>query len=199
MKCRRCRRVYDPIGSDDTDVLPDLAGVATARRVLARRAGRKRQGLHAGRTRRRAPEPAVGILIEVTTAPQHPWWMPDPEPVPEPTPPEVQEPASVPAEPAAHVALAERETEPVAVTTPIISLPARPVPVPRKRVRREVEERTDYGLFELNAAAVSVLFLTAGAILCASFEQLTGLVRPLGIASLALGLVAVTTSGLAGR
>src|SRR5437763_1312770 len=52
MKCCRCREFSDSVGSDDTEVFPELAGATIARIVGQRRAARKRAE-RAGRERKR--------------------------------------------------------------------------------------------------------------------------------------------------
>jgi hypothetical protein len=37
LKCQHCRAIYDPVGSDDTEVLPELAGTVAAKQIVQRR------------------------------------------------------------------------------------------------------------------------------------------------------------------
>jgi hypothetical protein len=54
IKCCRCRGVYDPVGTEDTEVIPELAGATVARLVLERRAMRARMRAIRERRRRKA-------------------------------------------------------------------------------------------------------------------------------------------------
>jgi hypothetical protein len=196
LRCARCRAVYpsvlvgkelelattlvegdfEPSGGTATlVVVQNLPSVYPKQRRKRRKARRKVAAPVVAESRA-APvvylvaEPAIGALLEPVIEPL-------PEPIAESLPQLVVEPPA-----------------------PII--PAKPAHVPQrpKPVRRPAEDdEPEYGRLQLNAAAVLTLFLVGGAIGCASIESVTGLVRPLAGVSVALGLVAAVTSGLAGR
>jgi hypothetical protein len=74
-----------------------------------------------------------------------------------------------------------------------------PAPPRRKPARPPADDEDEYGRLRLNAAAILTLFLVAGALASAQTGSATGLVRPLAGFGVAIGLVAVVMSGLAGR
>lgn len=165
VKCGRCRGVYDPVGTDDTEVIPELAGATLVRLVQERRAARAQsraaQGRRRRRTRRRGP-PAVGaapLSAEAIAAAILS------EPVPGPAgPPRGPDPVTP-----------ETQSAPVAATGPRPNRPPRPRRAPPA------------GTSAIPLAAGS--FFLAGVTLVAAGNEATGfLARPLAVASLLLGL-----------
>jgi hypothetical protein len=113
LKCGRCRRVFDPIGSADTEVIPALAGEAGAHRAKRARKA-KAVRFRRRRARRRQPTgepPSVEAVAAAVLA----------EPMPEPEAPaaETEQPAMAPTVPAPARAPVRRTRTPPPVSTPL--------------------------------------------------------------------------------
>jgi hypothetical protein len=200
LRCAQCRSVYpsiwegeelalattlvadafEPTGGTDTlVVVQNLPSVYPGQKRRKRRKARRRK--------RRLAAVVVQPVepIDLAAVPE----LPEPVAEPSASAPVIAapEPVSLPA------------PAPVIIRRPVLPTHPRPLPPQRRPVRRPADDVPEYGRLQLNAAAVLTLFLAAGALASASIGSATGLVRPLAGAGVALGLVAMVTSGLAGR
>lgn len=181
MKCCRCREIYDPIGTEDTEVIPALAGSTIARLVLERRSNRAevraaRERKRRKRRRRTRKLVAAGAVAGPPSAEQiaaavlsEPLLVAAAGPPADETTPQVVDEATAPA------------TSPKPAVLP--SQPPKPRPI-RKRSRRRTPSMTA-GAIPLAAGGI---FLLGVAVAAAGFGPTAFLVRPLAAVSLLVGI-----------
>jgi hypothetical protein len=180
IKCGRCREIYDPVGTEDTEIIPELAGSTVARLVRERRANRAE--VRAARERRRRKRRSRARKLVAAGAAASPSAeqiaaavLSEPMPV-------------VAADPPADETGPEAGVDPTAPATgpgPVIPT-GRPRPI-RKRIRRKPRAET------AAAAPLSAgsFFLLGAALVTAPIDAVGFLARPLAVISFLLGLWAV--------
>jgi hypothetical protein len=201
LRCARCRAVYPSVwegeelalattlAEDTFEAVGETATLVVVQNLPSVYPAQKRKKQRKAKRRNRYPValPAPIEIIDLADVPD------EPEPVAEPPAPEVV--AAVPK------AVTPPVPAPLIFRAWVSQTPSRPTPPKRRKkpVRRRADDAPEYGRLQLNAAAILSLFLVAGALASVSIESVTGLVRPLAGVGVAIGLVAVVTSGLAGR